>query len=467
MMQQERTSNPTSLWGGPATARERGAAASVFAIASVATALVVRLGPGNGYVLAPFVPMAATLWTGADALTAFLLLALFCIDGSLYLALVASAYIVTGALSIPYLAEFPGVFHAASSPGSTQISAYIWSAWHVVFPLALAGATILDPQVRRRVAPRHRIRALLALLGGSLGLSAGVTALVEIAADRLPLLVVDGHFTSLFVGGIAPTLILCSLTGITAILIIARPLRPLHVWLVVALSVGALDSFLNSYSPGRYTTTWYLGKIETLLAANVVLAILLGEIVALFARSIKLSAIDVLTGLRNRRAFDEYVERAFSSARRRQSNLAVIVIDVDHFKQYNDRFGHAAGDVCLRRIATVLSAAAARSEDLAARYGGEEFVVILPATPLAGAQIVAEEIRSGIEALGIPHPDNVAGVVTVSLGVAFSSRGAGDAQSIFDLADQALYEAKDAGRNRVTVSNVEFVPMSPEQRRTA
>jgi len=198
-----------------------------------------------------------------------------------------------------------------------------------------------------------------------------------------------------------------------------------------------------------------------------VLAILLGEIVALFARSIKLSAIDVLTGLRNRRAFDEYVERAFSSARRRQSNLAVIVIDVDHFKQYNDRFGHAAGDVCLRRIATVLSAAAARSEDLAARYGGEEFVVILPATPLAGAQIVAEEIRSGIEALGIPHPDNVAGVVTVSLGVAFSSRGAGDAQSIFDLADQALYEAKDAGRNRVTVSNVEFVPMSPEQRRTA
>jgi len=424
-------------------------------------AIAIQFARVQGPVVAPFMPMAVTLWTGADALTAFLLLALFWIDGSVYLAYVASAYVVTGALSIPYLINFPGVFvPAGGDVAAEQVSIYIWSAWHLIFALVLTFATLADRRVRRRVAAPHRFGVLLFCVAGSLSAAAAVAVAVDGAPAILPVLVAGGYFTPLFTHVVAPLLSACIVVAIAAIMVLARPLRPLHAWLIVALAIGLLDTLLNAFSNGRYSVPWYVGKLETLLGASILLAILLGDIVALFARSFELSAIDALTGLRNRRAFDEYVTRAFAGARRRQSSLAVIMIDVDRFKQFNDRFGHAAGDRCLRKISAVLRESAARSEDLAARYGGEEFVVILPATPLAGAQVVAEEIRRGIEALGIAHPDNEAGVVTVSLGISFSQRGAGDPSGLFELADRALYDAKRGGRNRVSVSNVEFVPPS-------
>ena len=126
---------------------------------------------------------------------------------------------------------------------------------------------------------------------------------------------------------------------------------------------------------------------------------------------------DPLTGLRNRRWFDEYVR--WTLGRRTDTGLAYLLLDIDFFKQFNDRYGHSAGDACLQRIADTLKASLLRAVDVVARYGGEEFVVLLPDTTADGAREVAERIRLRVEALGIPHAGSTIGpIVTLSIGVA-------------------------------------------------
>jgi diguanylate cyclase (GGDEF)-like protein len=130
--------------------------------------------------------------------------------------------------------------------------------------------------------------------------------------------------------------------------------------------------------------------------------------------------------------------------------MALLLLDIDHFKQYNDHYGHLAGDACLKQVAATIAGAIRRSGDLVARYGGEEFAIILPATPLAGAFGVAERIRGMIWDLGLPHAASPFERVTVSIGVADSQGQACQAEGeLLRLADGALYAAKRAGRNRV------------------
>lgn len=165
----------------------------------------------------------------------------------------------------------------------------------------------------------------------------------------------------------------------------------------------------------------------------------------------KLAQQDGLTGLANRRKFDEVIGAALQRARRTASPLAVIMIDVDYFKKFNDLYGHVAGDECLRQVAQVIKEGEKRSSDLAARYGGEEFAVLLPDTDLEGALAVAESIRKALRALKIEHAGNNAGIVTVSAGidVLMAVSDADSAASFISAADRALYDAKMAGRDQV------------------
>lgn len=164
-----------------------------------------------------------------------------------------------------------------------------------------------------------------------------------------------------------------------------------------------------------------------------------------------LSNTDALTGLANRRRFDTVWELEWQRALRQGFALAVAMIDVDHFKDYNDHYGHQAGDDCLRRLAQVLAAASQRSGELAARYGGEEFVIVLPAVNAEDAMANAERIRSAVQALNIVNAVDIpAGMLTVSIGVACRVPTAYDSPaSLLRAADAALYEAKHQGRNRV------------------
>lgn len=164
---------------------------------------------------------------------------------------------------------------------------------------------------------------------------------------------------------------------------------------------------------------------------------------------LELSATDALTGLKNRGYFDRTFQSAVVRAFRYQEQLSLLVLDIDHFKKFNDTYGHLVGDDCLKMVAQCIRRHVTRPEDLAARYGGEEFVVLLPDTPVDGAIRVAERIRADIEATAFRVSGEVLHL-TVSAGVCSVSPEKADAtKDIFNWADEALYEAKGEGRNRV------------------
>lgn len=167
----------------------------------------------------------------------------------------------------------------------------------------------------------------------------------------------------------------------------------------------------------------------------------------------ELSHTDGLTGVANRRRFDELLEQEWSRAMRSGQDLALVMLDVDHFKLFNDRYGHLAGDDCLRAIAGVLMAQCRRAGDQPARYGGEEFVILVAEDDVPGVRHLAEHVRHAVRELCIPHQDSEHAVVTVSLGVAVIKPALGvSARSLIALADEALYRAKSSGRNRVEVA---------------
>nr|MDQ2696833.1 diguanylate cyclase [Pseudomonadota bacterium] len=166
------------------------------------------------------------------------------------------------------------------------------------------------------------------------------------------------------------------------------------------------------------------------------------------------SLLDGLTGVANRRCFDDFLNREWQRAMRARHPLALILADVDHFKAYNDHYGHPAGDACLVQIAQVLAGGVSRPADLVARYGGEEFAVVLPDTDAEGLRHIAEKLRAAVAALAIPHAVSpTADHVTLSLGAATAMPGEGVTPAgLIAAADRSLYQAKAAGRNRVWAS---------------
>jgi two-component system chemotaxis family response regulator WspR len=173
----------------------------------------------------------------------------------------------------------------------------------------------------------------------------------------------------------------------------------------------------------------------------------------------QLALIDPLSGLANRRNFDQNLARNWKEAIRYRRPLGLLMIDVDHFKLFNDRYGHVQGDTCLRRVGKLLTNVTCRPGDLPARYGGEEFAVLLPGASLAGARIVAERLRHAVEELCIVNADAPLGQVSVSIGLAsmvpsLGDKGLGDkAQSLIEAADAGLYAAKRGGRNTVVADS--------------
>ena len=175
------------------------------------------------------------------------------------------------------------------------------------------------------------------------------------------------------------------------------------------------------------------------------------------ARLTVLASLDGLTGIANRRSFDERFAQEWSRAVRHRKPIALAMIDLDNFKQFNDLYGHLAGDRCLCAVADALSRQVQRPEDLVARFGGEEFALLLPHTSAEGALRVVERIRAAIIDLGIEHLGNGWNFVTVSIGFSALTPTTGDGQSrLIQLADAALYQAKSGGRNRVeSISSIE------------
>jgi diguanylate cyclase (GGDEF)-like protein len=201
------------------------------------------------------------------------------------------------------------------------------------------------------------------------------------------------------------------------------------------LELGAVDYIRKPFSPpiirARIRNHLELKKIRDMLE--------------------NLSTLDGLTNIPNRRRFDEIYAHEWSRALRSQTQLSLLFIDIDHFKNYNDLYGHLAGDDCLKAVARVLQSSLGRSTDFLARFGGEEFVILLPDTGENGCRHLAEFIRQAVENRHIEHRDSpVADCVTVSIGaVTCTDASQCSRPMLLDHADRLLYKAKDEGRNRV------------------
>jgi diguanylate cyclase (GGDEF)-like protein len=160
-----------------------------------------------------------------------------------------------------------------------------------------------------------------------------------------------------------------------------------------------------------------------------------------------LAFVDGLTSVYNRRYFDQSLLQQLASCKRQKAPLALLIIDIDHFKLFNDQLGHLAGDDALRQVAKALKASCARQQDFIARYGGEEFVAILPDTDAAGAVIMAKKMLEKVQALQIVHPATALGTVSISIGIAIANITTGYSSDITARADKQLYLTKQQGRN--------------------
>ncbi|MBL6751294.1 MAG: diguanylate cyclase [Nevskia sp.] len=180
----------------------------------------------------------------------------------------------------------------------------------------------------------------------------------------------------------------------------------------------------------------------------------------------RLTSLDGLTGLSNRRYFNEYMSVEWNRAMRERAHMSAIMMDVDDFKRYNDTYGHLAGDEVLKKVADAIRGCLERPTDLATRFGGEEFIVVLPSTPVDGARFIGEKLRNNVADLGIPHSGaTAAGHVTVSVGVACTVPQRRQLSlTLIDAADAALYDAKRSGKNRVVAREMAAPP--PEQPET-
>jgi diguanylate cyclase (GGDEF)-like protein len=201
---------------------------------------------------------------------------------------------------------------------------------------------------------------------------------------------------------------------------------------------------------GRYTIAWYIGIAEAVFTSCIVLAVLFQHVSRLYRRLLDIASIDALTGLDNRRTLDSDIA-AVAGSRRKTQGAALLLIDLDNFKQYNDRYGNVAGDDALRTVAAVLRSSIYRTSDAVARYGGEKFAVLLRDTELEGARAVAERVRRNVETTVLRIGARSSNI-TASIGVAYVKNTASySSAGLLAAADRALYNAKDEGRNCVYV----------------
>lgn len=438
----------------PADRRRAAVVAAVIALFALLVGPVVARPLFSSY---PIFAIVIALSISAIAITAALLWAQARVTRSLPLAVLAVGYALTAAVMLPYMLFYRGLWPQLIQwvSADPQTSGWFWVEWHLLFVCSVIAYYVARARDGAELSPQTfgRLSARLLWIGAAL-LAATVPPLIWI--DGLPVLSNNARPTPLF----EFISIAISLTALGALVLAYRTSRfrtVLDLWLGVAtLSIFA-DITLQHFSH-QFSIGWYASRVSILLAANAVLWVLLfqtatiyGQLIVTAERLRNESLTDVLTGLANRRAFEQRSLEIMRDCARATRPVALLMIDVDHFKVYNDTFGHQAGDDCLRAIAAILLNNAARARDVVARIGGEEMTVIMPDVDLAGAVIVGERMRAAVAAAALPQGPHAANpVVTISVGaIATRDPARTSLDDLVSGADRALYRAKDSGRNRV------------------
>lgn len=382
--------------------------------------------------------------------TGYLLLSQFQASRLLGTAILGCAYLAAGICACAYVVSFPGLFPIAIDVGASY---WLWALWHVAFA-ALVLVALLADRAKWSVPDRATAARWTApLVGLTLVLSAAGIAGIIAYAQPLSSGVQGETYRGIARTSFGEFIVLTNLVVLALAVVTTQGRTVLQTWLIVALAAAVLDVQVTLSAGVRYTVGWYLARLLVVVSSTAVLWAYLRQIHVLFAKLSDLSMIDGLTGLHNRRFFEEGLEGAIRASRRTHRPLALLMADVDGFKQYNDTYGHVAGDEALRAVASALRAAALRPGDVVARWGGDEFVAVLPETDAEGAYLVAERLRGSVEELVIPHrraPTSI-GIATICIGVAMLGERDAGVPQLLARADAALYRAKHEGRNAVAV----------------
>lgn len=458
-------------------------------------ALAVIAGSTGGFlILAPFaqvqlpplpafIPIYQSALVINDTITVVFLLGQRQAARSDALALLACGYLFTALMAIMHALSFPGLFAPAGLLGAgPQTTAWLYMFWHSGFSLFVMAYVGYGMAVGTTRRPR---RCVVMIGGGLVAALVGSFTLLATRGQALLPVMMHGNQSTTVNHLVVLTVWVLNLAAL-AVLLLRRPYSVLDLWLLVTLSAWLFDIALSAgLNAGRYDVGFYAGRIYGLAAASFILIVLLVrngrlylELVALResdrskAEELRrLTTTDSLTGIANRRAFEEALNQEWRRTMRHHTPLSLLMIDVDYFKRFNDSYGHVAGDQCLRTVAQALARLARRAGELAARYGGEEFAVLLPQTDIAAARRLGELMCQAVREQAIAHEGSaVAPFVTISIGVACiaglppsagaqARNGAGDeapaaagAVWLVETADRALYEAKLAGRNRVVAA---------------
>ncbi len=452
------------------TQRRHVIAALVFSVCLIAATLLVL--PLSKIILSQtswYMPATVAVTSFAKGLAALIFLLQFRRTGRWGLALISVAFLFSAVAAAVQLMLFPGVFSPSGWFGaSAQSSPWMWVFAHVGFLVPVFMAAFAVPW-----APAaHSRRAVIAV--GCVLLSLAATALLLLLATRfvhqMPDLLSGTRYKNL---GQGPAGICVWLSGWVTLIALwwgTRLRNRLQIWVAANVLTYLCETSLVLAAVSRFSVGWYFSGLMNLLATALLVIALVVELDDLYGSANaandelhELSIRDSLTGAFVRRYLNEQLSIETGRARRLNQPLSILLIDVDLFKSYNDRFGHQAGDDCLVKVCNAAQRHLRRHGDFLARYGGEEFAVVLPNTGLAAAETVANRILGEVAALRIyPRSMDEPAPVTVSIGVgSIDPESKMDERSVIEAADVALYAAKHAGRNRVVVSGQSLQSAQP------
>jgi diguanylate cyclase (GGDEF)-like protein len=431
------------------------------AIVVVLTCLLGLLTIPFGAVALPeiqsFLPAFGSINFFADLITAALLFSQAKAAEDRAMACLAVAYLVSVLTIIPYLLAVPGALARNPVIGGSASGVWLWCIWHAGFALCVCRYALGSGREEAggvKVVTYVASTVMVVLL---LGLMA------TMGLPYLPTILVGNSYALLNTSGIGPFVVVCNVVALMLVAVRLRGRNVLSIWLAVAMVTANLDVVLTLLGGARFTLGWYVARCLSMATGIIVLIALLSELTSLFNRTVQanrqleiLSLTDGLTQIPNRRAFDQSLVAEWRRSCREQAAISLLIVDIDFFKEFNDLYGHPQGDECLRQVSAVIQLEARRAGNLAARVGGEEFAVVLPGVEEAGAQKVGDLVQAAVAALALDHGGSLTGYVTVSIGIAamrpeITSR---HSATLMEAADQALYRAKQTGRNRTCIASV-------------
>lgn len=427
----------------------------IVALLSIAI-LISSNGRVSWPVIPMFIAMCGLLIFLTSLQTAFLLYNQSKLTKDSSVALLASGYLAVSFFALARIILFPGLFLSSEIlDDNNQIAAWLWVIMHIAFPFFLI-LYAMNHWKQMFFSYRYA-RWSFRLIPVAVAL---VVLSLVYYENALPSLVDKGNYAStsyldffLLAFTAIPLFLLMTKKGMT---------NRQDLWLMLAITVQCLDIFYEIIGETRYSMGWYLGMISSILSSSIILGVFIYHIFCIAQLKEEeghyfkdISETDPLTGIANRRKLDLVFNTLWELSLNQKQPLCLIMVDIDHFKIYNDSYGHLEGDKCLIKVANALSKIPKRSTDIVARIGGEEFVILLYGVDQDVGFQVAEEVRKEIENLQISHPAFYNPWLTVSIGYASHIvKPSSQKEKFLHIVDQALYRSKTEGRNRVEGVNL-------------